>query len=157
MERNVTFASLITEKLTQELKLSGSLSLRDMNTAGSSLIPRPSVHEHVLPSTEWKKKVSFSLGKATLWVKIARAEVFARAATTLAFKPEARLHATILQCTSGAGVPLALRTRHTGAQQGCRAWMLNLRPVGCFIPRYKQVLRPCCMRCHVGASHALNR
>lgn len=66
VKRNVTFASLITEKLTRELKLSGSLSWCDMNTAGSSLIPRPSVHERVLPSTEWKKKVSFSLGKATL-------------------------------------------------------------------------------------------
>lgn len=42
------------------------------------------------------------------------------------------------------GVPMAqsdlvLQTRHTGAQQGCLAWMLNLRPVGCFIQRYKQV------------------
>lgn len=86
-----------------------------------------------------------------------RDELFARAAPTLAFKPEARLNATILQCTSGAGVPLAPRTRHSGAQQGCWAWMLNLQPVGCFIPRYKQVRWPCCMRRHVGSSHALNR
>lgn len=42
-------------------------------------------------------------------------------------------------CTYGAGSALVLQTRHTGAQQGCWAWMLNLRPVGCFIQRYKQV------------------
>lgn len=39
----------------------------------------------------------------------------------------------------GRRVRSVLQTRHTGAQQGCRAWMLNLRPVGCFIQRYKQV------------------
>lgn len=36
-------------------------------------------------------------------------------------------------------VGLALQPRHTGAQQGCRAWMPNLRPVGGFIHWHKQV------------------
>lgn len=72
VERNVTFASLITEKLTRKLKLTGSLGLRDMNSAGSSLIPRPSVHKHGLPSPECKKKVSFSLGKASAYQSLSK-------------------------------------------------------------------------------------
>lgn len=55
------------------------------------------------------------------------------------FRSRAWISQTQSWCTYGAGSGLVLQTRHTGAQQGCLAWMLNLRPVGCFIQRYKQV------------------